>query len=83
MELEFVPRIRKVTKRDLRNMDVVNRIYNVYYCESTGKYVGRIPCAHGDIFVVDSYAGEVADKIRELVSRETLDVKEPILFRVK
>lgn len=83
MELEFVPRIRKVTKRDLRNMDVVNRIYKISFCECIGKYVGRIPCAHGDIWIVDSYAGEVADKIRELVSRETPDVKEPILFRVK
>lgn len=83
MELEFIPRIRKVTKRDLRNMDVVNRTYNINYCESTGKYVGRIPCAHGDIFVVDSYAREVAVKIKELVRRETPNVNEPIVFNVK
>lgn len=78
----FYTRPRKVTKRDISNIDVVIRHLVVEYDKINATYSLRIPCTNGYMRLTSHSMRELMDFAERTYSALAPNVKEPINFKV-
>lgn len=78
----FFTRPRKVTKRDITNIDVTQRHLIIKYTKYDATYTLNLPCTNGYIRLTSHSARELIDFAERTYSTLAPKVKEPLEFKV-
>lgn len=78
----FFTRPRKVTKRDINNIDVVTRRLVMTYNKIDATFTLNIPCTNGYIRLTSHSARELNDYAESMYSALAPNVKEPLEIKI-
>lgn len=78
----FFTRPRKVTKRDINNIDVTQRHLIIKYYKVDATYTLNLPCTNGYIRLTSHSARELIDYSERLYAVNAPNVKDPLEFKV-
>lgn len=78
----FFTRPRKVTKRDVNNIDVTQRHLIINYNKFDATYTLNLPCTNGYIRLTSHSARELIDYAECSYTSLAPNVKEPLEFKV-